>query len=86
MSNGLVERANGILLLGTMRSLFNLPKGKWPDELINVAWNHNTSVSISIGFTLFKLLYGDKAISPKEAKLGSSRTVATAKEEGNKKF
>jgi transposase InsO family protein len=35
-SNGLVERANGIILLGIMRSHFNLPKGKRPEELIKV--------------------------------------------------
>jgi transposase InsO family protein len=30
-SNGLVERANKIIITGTMKSIFNLPKGKWPD-------------------------------------------------------
>jgi IS30 family transposase len=29
-SNGLVERANRIIITGTMKSIFNLPKGKWP--------------------------------------------------------
>lgn len=29
-SNGLVERANGIILIGIMRSIFNLPRGMWP--------------------------------------------------------
>jgi transposase InsO family protein len=61
-SNGLVERANGIIITGTMKSIFNQPKGKWPDELIKVVWNHNTYVSRSTGFTLFKLLFGDEAI------------------------
>jgi transposase InsO family protein len=54
-SNGLVERANGIIITGIMRSIFNLPKGKWPDELVKVVWNYNTAVSRSMGFTLFKL-------------------------------
>jgi transposase InsO family protein len=31
-SNGLVERANGIIITGIMKSIFNLPKGKWLDE------------------------------------------------------
>jgi transposase InsO family protein len=35
-SNGLVERANGVILTGIMRSIFNLPKGKWLDELVKV--------------------------------------------------
>jgi transposase InsO family protein len=44
-SNGLVERANKIIITGIMKSIFNQPKGKWPDELIKVVWNHNTTVS-----------------------------------------
>jgi hypothetical protein len=55
-SNGLVERANGIIITGIMKSIFNQPKGKWPDKLIKVVWNHNTVVSRSTGFTPFKLL------------------------------
>jgi hypothetical protein len=70
-SNGLVERANGIIITGIMKSIFNQPKGKWPDELIKVVWNHNTVVSRSTGCTLFKLLFGDEAITPEEARTGS---------------
>jgi hypothetical protein len=62
-SNGLVERVNGIIITGIMKSIFNQPKGKWLDELIKVVWNHNTAVSRSIGFTPFKLLFGDEAIT-----------------------
>jgi hypothetical protein len=80
-SNDLVERANGIIITGIMRSIFNLPKGKWPDELIKVVWNHNTTVSRSTGFTPFKLLFGDEAITPKEAKKGSIKTLASAEDE-----
>jgi hypothetical protein len=47
-SNGLVERANGIILLGFTKSLFGLLKGKWTEELIKVVWNHNTSISRSM--------------------------------------
>jgi hypothetical protein len=35
-SNGLVERANEIIIIGIMKSIFNLPEGKWPDELVKV--------------------------------------------------
>jgi IS30 family transposase len=31
-SNGLVERANGIIMMGIMKLIFNQPRGKWPDE------------------------------------------------------
>jgi transposase InsO family protein len=77
-SNGLVERTNGVILTGIMRSIFNLPKGKWPEELVKVVWNHNTSVSRSTGFTPFKILFRDEAITPEEAKARSIRTLASA--------
>jgi transposase InsO family protein len=82
-SNGLVERANGIIMTGIMKLIFNQPRGKWPDELIKVVWSHNTTVSISIGFTPFKLLFGDKSITPEEAKAGSIRTTASAEDEAD---
>jgi hypothetical protein len=36
--------------------------------LIKVVWSHNTTVSRSTGFTPFKLLFGDEAITPEEAR------------------
>jgi ribonuclease HI len=82
-SNGLVEMANGIIMTGIMKLIFNQPRGKWPDELVNVVWSHNTSISRSTGFTPFKLLFGDEAITPEEAKAGSIKTVASAEDEAN---
>jgi hypothetical protein len=82
-SNGLVERANGIIMIGIMKLIFNQPKGKWTDELIKVVWSHNTTVSMSTGFTLFKLLFGDEAITLEEAKTGSIRTTASAEDEAD---
>jgi hypothetical protein len=43
-SNELVERANGIIMTGIMKLIFNQPRGKWPDELIKVVWSHNTTI------------------------------------------
>jgi hypothetical protein len=63
-----VERANGVILTGIIRSIFNMLKGKWPDELVKVVWNHNTTISRSTSFTPFKLLFGDEAKTPEEAK------------------
>jgi hypothetical protein len=80
-SNGLVERANGIIMTVIIKLIFNQPRGKWLDELIKVVWSHNTIVSRSTGFTPFKLLFGDEAITPEEAKAGSIRTVAWAEDE-----
>jgi hypothetical protein len=82
-SNGLVERANVIIMTGIMKLIFNQPRGKWPDELIKVVWSHNTTMTRSTGFTPFKLLFGDEAITPKEAKSGSIRTVASAEDEAD---
>jgi transposase InsO family protein len=82
-SNGLVERANGIIITEIMKSIFNQPKGKWPDELTKVVWNHNTIVSRKTRFTPFKLLFGDEAITPEEARTGSIRILASIKDEGD---
>jgi hypothetical protein len=65
--NGLVERANGIIMTGIMKLIFNQPRGKWLDELIKVVWSHNTIVSRLTGFTPFKLLFGDEAITPRRS-------------------
>jgi hypothetical protein len=80
-SNGLLERANGIIMTGIMKLIFNQPRGKWPDELIKVVWSHNTVVSRSTGFTPFKLLFGDEVITPEEARTGSIRTTTSAEDE-----
>jgi hypothetical protein len=74
-SNGLVERANGIIMTGIMKLIFNQPRGKWPDDIIKVVWSHNTTVSRSTGFTPFKLLFGDEAITPEEAKAHYRRSL-----------
>jgi transposase InsO family protein len=82
-SNGLVERANGIIMTGIMKLIFIQPRGKWSDELIKVVWSHNTTVSRSTGFTPFKLLFGDEALTPEEAKTGSIRTTASAEDKAD---
>jgi hypothetical protein len=51
-----------------------------------VVWNHNTAVSRSTGFTPFKLLFGDEAITQEEARRGSIRTLASAEDEENCKI
>jgi hypothetical protein len=70
-------------MTGILKLIFNQPRGKWPDELIKVVWSHNTTISRSTGFTSFKLLFGDEAITPKKAKAGSIRTAASAEDEAN---
>jgi hypothetical protein len=78
-SNGAVERANGLIFSGIKKCLYDQRKGKWIDELPRVTWSHNTTVSRAIGFTPLRLLFGTKAMTPKEIKNESLR-VQKAKE------
>jgi hypothetical protein len=68
-------------MTGIMKLIFNQLRGKWPDESIKVVWSHNTTISRSTCFTPFKLLFGDEAISPEEAKAGSIRTTSSVEDE-----
>ena len=43
-----------------------------------VVWSHNTTASRAIGFTLFKLLYGEEAMLPDEIKHQSLRVIKHA--------
>ena len=77
-SNDVVERANGIIFVGIKKNVTELPKGKWADELPRVIWSHNTTESMTTKYTLFKLLYGEEAVTPEEIKLESWRTAEGA--------
>ena len=65
-SNGLVKRANNIILQGISKRLHGRPKGKWVEELTSIIWSHNTTESRATKFTPFKLLFGEEAILPEE--------------------
>jgi hypothetical protein len=45
-------------------------------------WSHNTTTSRSTGFSPFKLLFRDEAITL-EAKAGSKRTAASTEDEAD---
>ena len=70
-SNGVVERANGIIFSKIKKNITEQPKGKWADELPKVVWSHNTTESRTTKFTPFKLLYGEEAMIPEELHHGS---------------
>jgi len=74
-SNGLIERANGIILQGIYRRLHDRLKGKWVEELTSVIWSHNTSKSRATKFTPFKLLFGEEAILLEELTHKSPRVT-----------
>jgi len=76
-SNGAVERANGLIFSVVSKVLHNMPKGKWAEELTSVVWAHNISASRATGFTPFRLLYGEEAITPEELRLESFRTAVS---------
>jgi hypothetical protein len=79
MTNGQVERANGMILQGLKLRIYNdLNKfGKrWIKELPSVVWNLRTTPSRALGFSPFFLVYGAEAILPTDLEYGSLRTKA----------
>jgi hypothetical protein len=79
MTNGQVERANGMILQGLKSRIYNnLNKfGKqWMKELPSVVWSLRTMPSRATGFTPFFLVYGVEAILPTDLEYGSPRTKA----------
>jgi ribonuclease HI/transposase InsO family protein len=79
MTNGQVERANGMILQGLKPRIYNdLNKfGKWwMKELPSVVWSLRMTPSRATGFSLFFLVYGAEAILPIELEYGSPRTKA----------
>nr|XP_025703592.1 uncharacterized protein LOC112805418 [Arachis hypogaea] len=64
-TNGQVESANKIILLGLKKRLDN-KKGAWADELASVLWSYCTTEQSSTGETPFRLTYGLDAVIPVE--------------------
>jgi hypothetical protein len=66
-ANGQVERANGMIIEGLKKRLYdqNSKKGgKWIHELPHVIWGLRTQLSKATGQTPFFLVYGSEAILP----------------------
>jgi transposase InsO family protein len=79
MTNGQVERANGMILQGLKPRIYNnLNKfgRRWLKELPSVVWSLRTTPSRATGFTPFFLVYGAEAILPTDLEYGSPRTRA----------
>jgi transposase InsO family protein len=77
MTNGQVERANGMILQGLKTRIYNdLNKfgRRWMKELPSVVWSLRTMPSRATGFTPFFLVYGAEAILPTDLEYGSWRT------------
>jgi transposase InsO family protein len=79
MTNGQVERANGMILQGLKPRIYNdLNKfgRRWMKELPSVVWSLRTTPSRATGFTPFFLVYGAEAILPIDLEHDSPRTRA----------
>jgi transposase InsO family protein len=79
MTNGQVERANGMILQGLKSRIYNdLNKfGKrWMKELPSVVWSLRTTPSRATSFSPFFLVYGAEAVLPTDLEYGSPRTKA----------
>nr|AAP53711.1 retrotransposon protein, putative, Ty3-gypsy subclass [Oryza sativa Japonica Group] len=76
MSNGQVERANGMLLQGIKARVFdrlNPYAGKWVEQLPSVLWSLRTTPSRATGQSPFFLVYGAEAMLPSEVEFESLR-------------
>nr|AAT73678.1 putative polyprotein [Oryza sativa Japonica Group] len=76
MSNGQVERANGMILQGIKARVFDRLKpyaGKWVQQLPSVLWSLRTTPSRATGQSLFFLVYGAEAMLPSEVEFESLR-------------
>jgi transposase InsO family protein len=80
-SNGVVERANGVIFAGIKRYITDFPKSKWAEELPRVIWSHNNTTSRTTQFSPFKLLYGEEAMLPEELCLGTWRDIPSSDED-----
>jgi hypothetical protein len=79
MTNGQVERANGMILQGLKPRIYNdLNKfGKrWMKELPSVIWSLRMMPSRAMSFTPFFLVYGAEVVLPTDVEYGSPRTKA----------
>jgi transposase InsO family protein len=75
-TNSQVERANGMILQGLKRRIFdqlNKSGPKWLQELPAVVWSLRTTPSRAIGFTPFFLVHGAEAVLPTDQEYGSPR-------------
>ncbi|XP_057744680.1 uncharacterized protein LOC130962489 [Arachis stenosperma] len=83
-TNGQVESANKIILLGLKKHLDN-KKGPWADELASVLWSYRTTEQSSTKETPFRLTYGLDAVIPVEIGEPSPRLLLKGVEEAVEK-
>ncbi|MCO5611806.1 hypothetical protein L7F22_066065 [Adiantum nelumboides] len=82
-SNGLVEKANGIIA-GIVRKMVKNKTKLWDDFLDGALWAYRTTYKEATEFTPFHLVYGQEALQPIELNIPTMRLhgkVAQRKEE-----
>jgi hypothetical protein len=84
MTDGQVERANGIILQGIKTCIFNRLSTydkKWVKELPIVLWAVCTAANRTMGETPFFLVYGAEAVLSPEVRPNSPRVAMFSEEE-----
>jgi hypothetical protein len=79
MTNGQVERANGMILQGLKPRIYddlNKFGKRWVKELPSVVSSLRATPSRATGFSLFFLVYGAEAVLPMDLEYGSPRAKA----------
>nr|XP_029148313.1 uncharacterized protein LOC114925206 [Arachis hypogaea] len=83
-TNGQVEAANKVVLLGLKKRL-DSKKGNWADELPSVLWSYRTTEQSATGKTPFRLTYGVDAVIPVEIGEPSPRLLLAGMSEAVEK-
>nr|XP_029148723.1 uncharacterized protein LOC114925322 [Arachis hypogaea] len=83
-TNGQVEAANKVILLGLKKRL-DSKKGNWADELPSVLWSYRTTEQSATGETPFRLTYGVDAVIPVEIGEPSPRLLLAGMSEAVEK-
>ncbi|MCO5580989.1 hypothetical protein L7F22_034864 [Adiantum nelumboides] len=71
-SNGLVEKANGIIA-GIIRKMVKNKTKLWDDFLDGALWGYRTTYKEATEFTPFHLVYGQEALQPIELNIPTMR-------------
>ncbi|GKC16115.1 reverse transcriptase domain-containing protein [Tanacetum coccineum] len=78
--NGLVERANKIMMEG-IKARLGRERARWVNELPNALWTHRTSLKQSNDETPFSLTYGSEAVISAEIGMPTHRTMMIREDE-----
>ena len=84
MTNGQVERANGIIPQGIKTYIFDRLSAydkKWVEELPTVLWAVRTTANRAMGEKPFFLVYGADVVLPPEVRLNSPQVAMFFEEE-----